>query len=72
MIKQLKIYKGKAGKNAYKVSDVWRLGFHYFINGGDKILRFCYFRGKDTHYIELAYKFREVYEVDESQTRAKL
>ena len=51
----MRFYKGKAGQNAYRVSHVWRLGFHVFNNGGDRIIRLCYFRGKNTHYIQLSW-----------------
>lgn len=56
----MRFYKGKAGKNAYKVSKVWKLGPHVFINGEDIIFRLCYWRNKKgTHYIQLSIKVKE-------------
>ena len=56
----IKFHKGKAGKNAYMVSKVWKLGFHIFLNGEDIVFRFCYFRNKKgTHYIQFAKQIRK-------------
>jgi hypothetical protein len=56
----MKFYKGKAGRNAYKVAKVWKLGFHVFVNGGDLTFRLCYLRNKNgTHYVQLSVKIKE-------------
>ena len=56
----IKIRKGLVGKRAYRVSKVWRLGFHAFLNGEDFTIRLCYLRDwKGTHYIQLEIKVRE-------------
>ena len=58
----MEIYKGKAGQNAFKVDDVWRLGLHAFKTEHDYILRLCYMRNKSgTHYIQIS-KDRPCYE----------
>jgi hypothetical protein len=55
-----KFEKGKAGRNAYQVSKVWKLGFHAFICGEDLVFRICYLRNKSgTHYVQLSIKIRE-------------
>lgn len=43
----IKLEKNVVGRNAYRVSKVWKLGFHAFLNGDDFILRFCYLRTKN-------------------------
>ena len=54
------ITKSRVGKNAYKVSKVWKLGFHVFLNGEDLVFRICYLRNeKGTHYVQLSFKVRE-------------
>lgn len=53
----IKIVKGKIGRDAWKVSKNWRLGFHLFdyIRGG-KTFRLVYLRTKKhTHYIDIDY-----------------
>lgn len=56
----MKIFKGRVGRNAYKVSKVWKLGLHIFINGEDLIFRICYLRNKNgTYYIQLSVKIKE-------------
>ena len=56
---------GYVGKNAYKVSKVWRLGFHAFDNGEDFIVRLVYFRNSHaTYYIQLSIKVRQVCECE--------
>lgn len=51
----IKIERDRVGKNAYKVSKVWKLGPHIFFNDGDIIFRFCYLRTKlHTFYIQLS------------------
>ncbi len=45
----IKLEKNVVGRNAYRVSKVWKLGFHAFLNGDDFILRFCYLRTKKTY-----------------------
>lgn len=53
-------YKGKVGKNAYKVCKVWKLGFHVFLNDEDLFFRVCYFRNKKaTYYIQISVKVKE-------------
>lgn len=55
-----KIRKDKVGRNAYKVSKVWKLGLHIFGNGEDLIFRICYLRNKHgTHYVQLSVKIKE-------------
>lgn len=42
---------GSVGRNAYKLTKVWRLGIHTFICDTDLIFRICYLRTKKaTHY----------------------
>lgn len=49
------------GRNAYKVSKVWRLGFHAFNNGNDFIIRLVYFRNSHaTYYMQLSVKVRNI------------
>lgn len=56
----MKITKSKVGKNAYKVSKVWKLGFHVFLNGEDLTFRVCYLRNENgTHYVQMSIKVRE-------------
>lgn len=56
----IKFYKGRIGRTAYKVSKVWRLGFHIFVNGEHLIFRLCYLRNKNgTHYIQLSIKIKD-------------
>ena len=56
----IKISKDKVGRNAYKVSKVWKLGFHVFVNGEDLVFRICYLRNKrGTHYVQLTLKIKE-------------
>ncbi len=53
----IRLEKNVVGRNAYRVSKVWKLGFHAFLNGDDFILRFCYLRTqKHTHYIQASAK----------------
>ena len=55
-----KFRKDKVGRNAYKVTKVWKLGPHIFINGEDLVFRICYLRNKNgTHYIQLSIKIKE-------------
>ena len=55
--KMIQFKKGTVGKNAYRVSRVWKLGFHSFSNGENFIIRFCYLRTKrHTHYVQAAIK----------------
>ncbi len=62
-MKKVRFYKDKVGKNAYEVCNVWKLGFHVFLNGEDLIFRICYLRNnKGTHYIQLSIKVRSNYE----------
>lgn len=46
----------KMGRNAYKVSNVWKLGFHVFhTSDGSKTFRLVYFRSKKhTYYCEIS------------------
>lgn len=56
----MKITKSRVGKNAYKVSKVWKLGFHVFLNGENLVFRICYLRNeKGTHYVQLSLKVRK-------------
>lgn len=56
----IKIRKGRVGRNAYKVSKVWDLGFHRFINEEDLIIRICYLRtNTSTHYCQLSIKVKK-------------
>lgn len=56
----MKITKSKVGKNAHRVSKVWKLGFHVFLNGEDLVFRICYLRNeKGTHYVQMSIKVRE-------------
>jgi hypothetical protein len=56
----IKLNKSRAGRTAYKVSKVWKLGFHVFVNGEDLIFRICYLRNKKgTHYVQLSVKIKE-------------
>ena len=41
---------GRVGRNAYTVSNVWKLGIHLFENDGCKIFRVCYLRTKKSTY----------------------
>ena len=62
-MKKIRLYKGKAGRYAYKppCGKVWRLGFHIFVNGGDLVFRLCYLRNKKgTHYIQLSIQIKEM------------
>lgn len=60
---KFRVHKGTVGSLAYKVSKTFRLGFHLFKNGNDIIFRFVYLRTKDySYYIEIAYKYRDIYE----------
>ena len=59
LIGKINLTAGKVGKNAYEVSNVWRLGVHAFKTEHDYILRLCYFRWRSTHYIQIS-KSREV------------
>lgn len=53
------VYIGSVGAKAYKVSQVWRLGFHLFRCDGDLVLRFCYWRNKhSTYYIQVSYTYK--------------
>lgn len=57
----IKLEKGTVGRNAYRVSKVWKLGFHSFINGGDYILRICYLRTKKhTYYVQVSFKTKDI------------
>lgn len=57
----IKLKKGAIGRNAYRVSKVWKLGFHSFINGDDYIIRICYLRTKKhTHYVQVCFKNKDV------------
>lgn len=63
----IKLEKDYVGRNAYRVSKVWKLGFHVFLNGENLIARLCYLRTKrHTHYIQASIKVRNV---GESQMR---
>ena len=62
----IKLQKGCVGRNAYRVSKVWRLGFHTFFNGEDFVSRLCYLRTKKhTHYAQVAVKVRNKGDVNE-------
>lgn len=53
----IRLEKNVVGRNAYRLSKVWKLGFHVFLNGDYFILRFCYLRTqKHTHYIQASAK----------------
>lgn len=57
---KIKFQKGRVGSNAYKVSKVWKIGAHVFMNGGDFIARLCYLRTETcTHYIQVSVNFDE-------------
>lgn len=59
----IELEKGTVGRNAYRVSKVWKLGFHSFINGGDYILRICYLRTKKhTYYVQVSFKTKDISE----------
>lgn len=59
----IKVRKGEVGRNAYKVSRVWKLGFHIFVNAEDLIFRLCYLRTNiSTHYCQLSVKIRKEYD----------
>ena len=61
----VKLEKDVVGRNAYRVSKVWKLGFHGFVNGGYYVIRFCYLRTKRyTHYIQASFK---TYNIGECQ-----
>ena len=52
----------RVGKDAYKVSKTWRLGFHVFSTDHFHTIRLCYLQNESgTHYIELT-KDRKVYD----------
>ena len=56
----MRFYKGKVGKNAYKVSKVWKLGPHIFVNADELTLRLCYWRNDNgTYYVELSIKIKD-------------
>lgn len=56
----IKITKNRVGRRAYRVSKVWRLGFHAFLNGEDFVIRLCYLRNRQgTHYIDMSIKVRK-------------
>lgn len=56
----IKFRKDKAGRNAYKVAKVWKLGPHIAVCGEDLVFRICYLRNKSgTHYIQLSVKIKE-------------
>ena len=51
---------GKVGRNAHKVSKVWKLGIHAFTNDTDFIFRICYLRTiKATHYWQFFIQIKE-------------
>lgn len=59
-MKKIEFYRGRVGRKAYRISKVWKLGFHIFLNGEDLIFRICYLRNaKGTYYIQLSLKVRE-------------
>lgn len=54
---------GSVGAGAYKISKVWRLGFHLFKNGSDLIFRICFFRSKRrTYYWQISKELRQAAE----------
>lgn len=58
----IKFYKGRAGRKAYEVSKVWKLGPHIFTNSGDLVFRLCYFRNNQgTYYIQVSVKIKDEY-----------
>lgn len=60
MKKIFRYSKGKAGKNAYMLSYVWKLGFHIFLCDDELVFRLCYLRNsKGTHYVQIAVKVRK-------------
>ena len=51
---------GKVGRNAHKVSKVWKLGIHAFMNDTNFIFRICYLRTiKATHYWQFFIQIKE-------------
>lgn len=62
----VKLLIDTVGRKAYKVSSVWRLGFHAFKTEHDYIFRLCYLRNKNgTHYIQVS-KDRKCYYTGET------
>ena len=60
MKKIFRFSKGKAGRKAYMVSHVWKLGFHIFLCDDELVFRICYLKNKNgTHYIQMAIKVKE-------------
>ena len=58
--KKILFYKNTVGRNAYKVSKVWKLGAHVFFNEEDLIFRVCYWRDKSsTRYVQMSIRVRE-------------
>ena len=57
----MKILKGKVGRKANEVANVWKLGFHAFKTDHDYIFRICYLRNKNgIHYVQIS-KERQCY-----------
>lgn len=56
-----RFYIGCVGNNAWKVSKVWRLGFHSFTDsmGTYRVIRLCFFRNKEhTFYAQFSWETR--------------
>ena len=50
---------GKVGRTAYKLSKIWKLGIHAFMNDTDFIFRICYLRtAKATYYWQVLIKIK--------------
>ena len=51
---------GAVGRNAYKVSKVWKLGCHLFKSGGYLTFRICFLRTKEaTYYWEVSAQIKK-------------
>lgn len=67
-MKYFKNYKygigfGTAGRNAYKVSKVWKLGIHIFTTSTNLIFRICYLRTKKrTYYWQFSIQVKKQYD----------
>lgn len=53
---------GTVGRNAYKVSKVWKLGFHLFEHNGCKVFRICYLRTNNkTYYFQYEWGHKKIF-----------
>ena len=54
---------GRVGASAYKLTTVWKLGFHLFECHADLIFRICFFRSRNhTYYWQVSKQIKGHYE----------